>query len=542
MPYLDTFSGSWTAKEARHLLKRTSFGVTQDLVTSSVLLGLSATINAIFEEKTLPSPPLKFLLDGTDSSNDEINDPGASYGETWVNAPAYPEITAGQNRAKIYNSRSRSMYAWSFLQMQNAEMSIKEKLTLFWHNHFVAENTNPHREYYYMNVLRTNSLKNFKELVKLITVDTNMLIYLSGDKNSDVAPNENYSRELLELFTIGKGVAVGNGDYTNYTEDDVVAMAKVLTGWKVRNLTHADTLTSYFSNYRHTKGDKTLSHRFNNAVISENGENEYKDLIDIIFEQDECSKFITRKLYRWFVNSEITSEIETNIIVPLAEIIRDNDYDVVPALKTLVASEHFFENTFCMVKSPIDLIHSVTKSLLVSAPTTSVAEEYNFALVLYSACTSLNQSILHHPDVAGWKAYYQEPLFYKSWINSYLLPKRLDYCRIIVTGGDLLIDNKKYTVPPLVPVLLIASKITNSDDPNILITELSNQLFNYPIIQSQIDALKDILIPGLPDFEWTIEYTNFLGNPTDDALRISVENKLRNLIGIMVQMSEFQIM
>jgi hypothetical protein len=195
-----------------------------------------------------------------------------------------------------------------------------------------------------------------------------------------------------------------------------------------------------------------------------------------------------------------------------------------------------------MVKSPIDLMHSVTKSLLVSAPTTSVNEEYNYALVLYLASTDLNQSIFHHPDVAGWKAYYQEPLFYKSWINSYLLPKRLDYCRIIVTGGDLLIDNKKYTVPPLVPVLLITSQITNSENPNILITELSNQLFNYPIAQSQLDALKDILIPGLPDFEWTIEYTNFLENPTDDALRISVENKLRNLIGVMVQMSEFQIM
>ena len=542
MPYLDTFSGSWTSKEARHLLKRTSFGVTQELVTSSVALGLSATIDALFEEKPLPNPPLKFLFDGTDSSNDEIEDPGAAYGETWVNAPAYPEISAGQNRTKIYKSRNRSLYAWSFLQMQNAEISIREKLTLFWHNHFVSENTNPHREYYYMNLLRTNSLKNFKELVKLITVDTNMLIYLSGNQNSDAAPNENYSRELLELFTIGKGAAVGNGDYTNYTEDDVVAVAKVLTGWRVRGLAHTDALTSYFSNNKHTQGDKTLSHRFNNSVISENGANEYKDLIDVIFEQDECSKFITRKLYRWFINYEITSEIETNIIVPLAEIIVNNNYDIVPALKILVASEHFFENTFCMVKSPIDLMHSVTKSLLVSAPTTSVNEEYNYALVLYLASTDLNQSIFHHPDVAGWKAYYQEPLFYKSWINSYLLPKRLDYCRIIVTGGDLLIDNKKYTVPPLVPVLLITSQITNSENPNILITELSNQLYNYPIDQSQIDALKDILIPGLPDFEWTIEYTNFLENPTDDALRISVENKLRNLIGVMVQMSEFQIM
>ena len=540
MPYLDAYSGTWSSKEARHLLKRASFGVTQNLVTSAVSLGLTETINKLFEENALPDPPLKYQLDGT--NEDEINDPGANYGETWVNAPEYPDTATSQERNKIYNSRNRSMYAWSFLQMQNAEMSIREKLTLFWHNHFVAENNNPHREYYYMNVLRTNSLKNFKELVKQITIDTNMLLYLSGSKNTNTAPNENYARELLELFTIGKGDAVGNGDYTNYTEDDVVEIAKSLTGWRVRGLNNTDALTSYFSNSKHAKGDKNLSHRFNNAIISENGENEYKDLIDTIFEQNECSKFITRKFYRWFVNSEITSEIETNIIEPLAKIIRDNDYDIVPALKKLLSSDHFFESTLCMVKSPIDLLFSATKSLMVTAPTTSVNEQYQFALLLYTACTDINQSLLHHPDVAGWKAYYQQPLFYKSWVNSYSLPKRLDYCRIIVTGGDLVIDDKTYTVPPLVPVLLIATSIANAENPNILITELANQLFNYSIVESQITDLKDILIPGLPDFEWTVEYTNFLANPTDSALRISVENKLRSLIAVMVQMSEFQIM
>ena len=393
-----------------------------------------------------------------------------------------------------------------------------------------------------MNLLRENSLNNFKQLAKEITINVNMLLYLSGAQNTNAAPNENYSRELLELFTIGKGDAVGNGDYTNYTEDDVVEMAKALTGWRVRGLANPDTLTAFFSNNKHTSGDKNLSHRFNNAVISENGENEYKDLIDKIFEQEECSRFITRKLYRWFVNSDITSEIETNIIEPLALIVRTDNYDITGALKVLLASDHFFSTTFCMIKSPIDLIFSATKSLLLTAPTTSLEEEYDFALILYAACTELEQSVFHHPDVAGWKAYYQEPLYYKTWVNNFLLPKRLEYCKILVTGGDLIIDNNSYTVPPLVPVLLIANDITDAQNPNTLITELANRMFNYDISQGQIDNLKEILIPGLPDFEWTVEYSNFLANPTDDALRISVDNKLRNLISTMVQMSEFQIM
>jgi len=540
MPYLDNFSRNWTAKEARHLLKRTSFGVTETVVSEAVSLGLSGTIEQLFEQSALPDPPLKYLLDGTEDG--EIVDPDANYGETWINGLPSPTAATNQERNKILNSRTRSLYAWSFLQMQNAGISIREKLTLFWHNHFVSENTNPHREFFYINILRTNALGNFKELTKQITTDPNMLIYLNGAQNTNTAPNENYSRELLELFSIGKGDAVGNGDYTNYTEDDVVQMAKALTGWRVRGLSNPDALTAFFSNNKHTSGDKNLSHRFNNAVISENGENEYIDLIDKIFEQDECSKFITRQLYIWFVNAEISEEIETHIIEPLAQIIRDHDYEIGPALKILLSSEHFFENTFCMIKSPIDLILSTTKSLLLSAPTTSVLEEYEFALILYLATSDIGQSIFHHPDVAGWKAYYQKPLYYKTWVNNYLLPKRLEYCKVLVTGGVLLIDEREYTVPPLVPVLLIVSGIINAENPIVLITSLANQLFNYEISQNQIDNLKDILIPGLPDFEWTVEYSDYLGDPSNAALRISIENKLRSLIGTMVQMSEFQIM
>ena len=540
MPYLDNFSGNWTSKEARHLLKRTSFGITEVLVSEAVSLGLPGTIDKLFEQSPLPEPPSKYLLDGT--GNGEIIDPDANYGETWINGSPIPTSANSQEKNKILKSRTKSLYAWSFLQMQNAEISIREKLTLFWHNHFVAENTNPHREYFYISILRNNALGNFKELTKQITTDPNMLIYLSGSQNSNTAPNENYSRELLELFSIGKGAAVGNGDYTNYTEDDVVQMAKALTGWKVKGLNNPDTLTSFFSNNKHTTGDKNLSHRFNNAIISENGENEYKDLIDKIFEQEECSKFIMKKLYRWFVNAEISEDIETHIIEPLAENIRNNNYEIEPALKILLSSEHFFENTFCMIKSPIDLILSATKSLLLSAPTSSINEEYEFALILYLATSDIGQSIFHHPDVAGWKAYYQKPLYYKTWVNNYLLPKRLEYCKVLVTGGILLIDEKSYIVPPLVPVLLIVSSITTAEDPIILIRSLTNQLFNYEISQNQIDSLKDILIPGLPDFEWTIEYLDYLEDPSDNDLRTSIENKLRNLIGTMVQMSEFQIM
>jgi uncharacterized protein (DUF1800 family) len=541
MPYLDEYTGTWTSKQARHLLKRTTFGPSIQMVETAIASGLSGTINALFTQLPMPDPPLKSIPDGT--GNNQLNDPGAMYGETWVNAAPFPNINPPMLRNRILRSRSKSLYSWTILQMHYSEISIREKLALFWHNHFVVgDSTIPHREYLYYSLLRSFALGNFRALTKEITIDTSMLFYLSGAENSVDAPNENYSRELLELFTVGKGELHAPGDYTNFTEDDVVEMAKVLTGWHVPQISSPDTLTAQFSANRHTQGDKQLSYRFNNAVISENGQQEFRDLIDVIFQQDECSRFIMRKLYRWFVHYNITDDTETNIIEPLATILRDNDYEIVPALQVLLKSEHFFESTACMIKSPIDLIMSATRGLGINPPQVDVEDEYDHTYHHYIMSSDLGQALFFHPDVAGWKAYYQEPQFGKLWINNLLLPKRHEFCRLMVEGGTFSYNDVNYIVTSLVPVLNIVENIQNAQDPDLLINTLAEIMFNYPITDNQLTSLKDILIPGLPDFEWTVEYSDYLSDPSNQALAASVENKLKSLFSVMVRMSEFQIM
>jgi hypothetical protein len=427
--------------------------------------------------------------------------------------------------------------------MHYSNISIREKLALFWHNHFVvADGTIAHREYLYYTLLRTHAMGNFKTLTKEITIDTGMLLYLSGSLNTSMAPNENYSRELLELFTIGKGPLVAPGDYTNYTEDDVIEMAKVLTGWQVPPVSNTNTLTAQFCTNNHTAGNKQLSFRFNNATITQNGAQEYEDLIDVIFQKDECARFITRKLYRWFVSYEITQDVETNIIIPLAIILKNDNYEIANALKILLKSEHFFNSTYCMIKSPIDLMMSVSRGLNINPPQANVENEYNHAYNHYIMSTDMEQALFYHPNVADWKAYYQEPQFYKLWINNLLIPKRHEFCRLMVVGGLFSYNNENYTISTLVPVLDIVNNIPNASDPNILMNKLAEIMFNYPITLSQVSTLKDVLIPGLPDFEWTVEYSDYLANPTDLVLKASVENKLKNLFSVMVRMSEFQIM
>lgn len=382
MSYLKEYNGDWTSIQTRHLLRRTVFGPSIEMVNKCVTIGLKGVIDELFMSIPIPDPPLKSIPDG--EGNNQLNDPGANYGITWVDAEPFPNVNPPMYRNRILRSRSKSLYSWTILQMHYSQISIREKLSLFWHNHFVVGNsTIAHREYIYYSLLRKYAFGNFKELTKAITIDTSMLLYLSGAENTKNAPNENYSRELLELFTIGKGPLVGPGDYTNYTEEDVVEIAKVLTGWQVAKISNDNALVAQFSESRHTLGEKKLSHRFNNKIISENGENEYKDLIDVIFQNDECSRFIIRKLYRFFIKSEISEDIEINIIEPLAKVLRDSNFEIVTALKILLKSEHFFNSISCMIKSPIDLIMTATRGLGIIPPDEEVEAEYDHAYNFY---------------------------------------------------------------------------------------------------------------------------------------------------------------
>ncbi len=535
MPNLDPYTGNWTAYEARHLLKRTTFGPSYSMVETARAIGLQETISLLFEEQPLPDPPLRMQDDSI------FEDPEVEVGETWVNADPFPDVSDAR-RAQTNNWRRLSLFAWTFQRYATPEISILEKMALFWHNHFVVSETfSPHLQYRYYSLLRTFATGNFRELAKEITVDPSMLFYLSGSSNNKFAPNDNYARELLELFTIGKGPQVAEGDYTNYTEHDVTEVSKILTGWIVEWEEGDNPLNQLYINDLHVEGNKTLSYRFNEATIEEAGEQEYRNLIDVIFQQDECSRFIMRKLYRWFVSDEITTDIEQNIIEPLAQILRENDYVVEYPLKVLFQSDHFYEIDRCMIKSPIDLIMSASKGLNIQFQDDLLQNyltHWNYFRVAYE----LEHTVFQHQLVAGWNAYFQEPLYQKLWINNTLLPRRQEICNAIVTNTDIEIDNTNYTLRDEISFLEFVGTIESAEDPNILLTEISKHLFNYPITETQITSLKDVLIPGLPDFEWTLEYQRYLADPNDEEIRNTVETRLKNVFSILVRMSEFQIM
>jgi len=507
-------------------------------------MGMEACIDKLLRNNDLPDPPVKYVQDGNGAN--QVNDPEVSFGETWVNASLYPDpelVPDPRDQNRIIGYRRISMVAWSFLQYHKHEISIREKLTLFWHNHFVVADFNfAQIAFLYNNLLRSSSLGNFRDLSKEITLDVGMLLYLDGARNTRRAPNENFARELLELFTVGKGELAGPGDYTTFTEDDVMEMAKILSGWTIRYDRDRNDLRVVFFNWNHYRGDKQLSHRFNKAVIPDSAEEEYVKLINVIFEQKVCSLFIARKLFRWFVHYNIDAGIEANIIDPLARSIRENNYDILPALRSLLSSEYFYNQVSCMVKNPIDWWLSVTQGLGLARPDKGIPYNYLYGQFAYYICNDLGMGIFNHPDVAGWKAYYQEPQFYRYWIDNVSLPKRNQVSVALVKGGQVTANDIQFGVSPLIPVLDLAASLSNPLDPNLLIMDLSKILFPYAVTEEQKDYLKEILIPGLPDFEWTVEYQEYLDDPGNDQKKQAIINRLRDLIAAMVQMPEFQLM
>ncbi len=283
---INPYSGPWTRNEVSHLLKRTMFGAKKSDVDYFEGISMSQAVDELLNPvQPIPAPPLKTYL----NDNIPAGDPEYSVatGDTWVNT--YTSDGTAQSR------RRASFRAWWMGVLINQDRSIREKMTLFWHNHFATEANdigNAMFLYKHHDLLRKNALGNFKSLVRAITLDSCMLIYLNGQLNTKSAPDENYSRELQELFTLGKE------NNPNYTEDDVKAAARVLTGWR----NDGPNNKSYFDPNRHDVNNKTFSSFFGNTIITGRtgataGELELDDLLNMIFAKNiEVSRFIVKKI------------------------------------------------------------------------------------------------------------------------------------------------------------------------------------------------------------------------------------------------------
>jgi hypothetical protein len=377
-----------------------------------------------------------------------------------------------------------------------------------------------------------------------------MLIYLNGTFSNVTQPDENFARELMELFTLGEG--------SGYTEADVQAAARLLTGWIVRLENNGVPIVpeTLFIPFLHDTGNKQFSAYFNNTLIQGQsgpnaGNNELNALLDMILAKDECGLHICRELYRFFVKGEIDAATEQDVIEPLAELFRNTmaaPDQMRQVMAALLTSEHFFstEVRACMIKSPVDLALGAIRELDMPFPTPAQFEaQYRIWGDIYGLVAYAGQELVNPPNVAGWPAYYQFPQFDRIWLDTATFPNRNNTLISIVfvgaaTGNDLYQVQSRNLSFKMDPLNVVA-QFTNPYDPNALIADAAELLFATPVSAEVQQQLKTnyLLLGQASDFYWSDAYELYVQDPnTTDQTAMLVPNILLALFVDMVQAAE----
>ena len=550
MASLSPLTGTLGHRRAAHLLRRTSFNFTKPKVDQMAGQNASTAVNSLLQLNPLQQsqPIFKDLtVQGSPVQTWLLPLPGSA-----ANVPAQDFVL-----------RRWAMVWWCNEALRDT--GIGHKMQFFLHQFMqVTANTGRSSSFFdYLQLLRWSALGNFKKLAYKIVTDNSMLLYLNNNENVKTNPNENFAREFLELFTIGKGPQIGPGDYTNYTEDDIVEAAKVLTGFRVRfnrDVIDAETrIPRGDAVYgQHVQGNKTFSSKFNNKVISgaTNATGMWVELqafVDMIFAQPETAKNLCRRLYRTFVSRNITAEIETDIIGPLANTLIANNFEMKPVLQQLLKSQHFFDADDSdnvdeiiggMIKSPLELNYQTMSFFGMPLPDPVASTAVYFQIfelgMLQRAFGTANLPLFFAADVAGYPAYYSDPDYSHQWFNSSTIITRYKIGEMFLSG-KLTIGTQ--TNAPLGTKLDIAPWVKNSGvisnalDSQILVEDLLKYLlpeqvdtdrFNYFHIQ--------IFLDNLPPSDWTYEWQNYLN--TNDATEVTLA--LQRLVKAVLYSPEFQ--
>ena len=528
------YTGIWSKEHAAHLLRRTTLGPTQAQIDFVFASGASLSVENILQAFISSDEPLTWHPDET----------VAVQGETWVDKfmtadPLLEDQTVA--------ARKRSLYSWTSARMnkeQSSAADITEKMIFFWQNHFGVEQVQDDRlNYNHFKTLEANALGNFKTIVENITVNGAMMQFLDTASNTKWNPNENYSREVLELFSIGKGLQTGPGDYSNYTEDDILSGARIFTGWKVRE-SMSSTANPYveFDPTHHDTDEKELSYHFNNMTLYNDGANEYKNFIDAIFQKPETAYHICRKLYRYFVSTEVTDQTESTVIDTMAQTLISNNYEIRPVLVELFKSEHFYDVTIIgsHLKTPFEFIYSMLN------PTLSLPEhndEGNNVIwsLLYDGARSMDQNWYVPPSVAGWPAFYVKPGYMQLWLNSATIDRRFWLVNMLTEHSVGLSSDVTGTVYSFkIDALAFVNQLQTPGDGVAVIDQMCDLFFSRPLLQTKKDRLLNVLANFLPAFEWTLQYNQYLVDPHDAVLSAPVKQRVEAVLSEIFKLPEFQ--
>jgi uncharacterized protein (DUF1800 family) len=404
---------TWDESAARHLLSRATFGGSPEEAKRLAAMSLAKAVDSLLDEAAAVKPPKR---------PEWVRDVWINGGRRWSDMSA-EEYLIVFRRSNARNAQEiANLRAWWLQQMITTKAPLRENMTLFWHGHFTSATGKVNgfsQAFYQQNeTYRRHALGNFRDFLEAVTLDPAMMAYLDLERSSKAHPNENYARELLELFTFGVG---------NYTEKDIQEIARAFTGWildappgsvKVNRPTAPDRLqfpsitrdgmVPTFVPEQHDDGEKT--------VLGKTGRFGVKEVLDLIVRQPACGRHLASRLIDYFGANDPDGTLRDR----MAEAFREGKYEIRPMLKVLFTSPEFYAPAArgSKVKGPVRLLVGGCRDLRLEGEATPS---------LVQLTVPLGQELFNPPTVKGWPSG-------TTWISASTLPLRYRLGEALVEG------------------------------------------------------------------------------------------------------------
>jgi uncharacterized protein (DUF1800 family) len=382
---LQPYRGALDERSAAHLLRRAGFGGTPTEIARYAAMSPSDAVESLVR---FPSTP--------DAAPPAVFDRGPYLHEL--------QTLDGVAKKKLLNklihddvAGMQNVRLWWLNRMLTTGAPLQEKMTLYWHGHFTSYMNYSAMMYGQNQLFRQYALGNVRDLTHAVSKDPAMVMYLNNNTNVPAHPNENYARELMELFTLGVG---------HYTEDDVRESARAWTGLRFDRFTQ----TVWFSDAQHDHGTKTF--------LGRSGDFNGDDIVDIIFQQPQCARFFAASLLNYFVYNDP----EPELIDGVAALLRKHDFELAPVMSAIFRSNVFYSDRAyrALVKSPTEFIVGTYKTLgLPQIDETAIA-----------ASKQMGQILLQPPNVAGWPGG-------QNWLTSATMLARQNFVVRMVNSQTL---------------------------------------------------------------------------------------------------------
>lgn len=386
-------AAEWSLAHVRHLVDRVGFGATPRQLEELRALGPEGAVDALLSGLTNGQAPASYDLEKVGKKFRENAMSAMADGE-----PRTEEEIAALKKQLVKEDREQFVdyRGFWFEQMVTTSDPVREKLALFWHGYFTSAQREVKNSYlmaHQIELYRSSGALSFRDLLHRASKEPAMIEYLNNDQNKKQAPNENFAREVMELFTMGPG---------NYSERDIKEAARAFTGWQQK------AGEFVFARGRHDFGEKEF--------LGRKGRFEGDQILDILLEQEATPRFVAKKLFEFYVHPDPSPQL----VDELAKRLRSLDYATLPFLRTLFLSREFYSQDAqgALFKSPVEFVVSTLRRLEIDPPSGKFLAE---------ASTLLGQELLNPPNVKGWEGG-------ESWISASTLLQRANVARILVFG------------------------------------------------------------------------------------------------------------